>query len=71
MWQGKAASKLHTHKQVDGGHPHFFPPSLPVLEESMLSHGSGSQVALSDVGTVGGNWTRSCYQGLSSPQSPV
>lgn len=28
MWQGKAASKLHTHKQVDRGHPHFFPPFL-------------------------------------------
>lgn len=23
------------------------------------------------MGTVGGNWTRSCHQGLSTPQSPV
>lgn len=37
----------------------------------MLSHGSGSQVALPDMGKVGGNWTRSCHQGLSTPQSPV
>lgn len=27
MWQGKAASKLHTHKRVAGGHPHLSPPS--------------------------------------------
>lgn len=38
-----------------------------------MSHGSGSQVALPNVETVGGggNWTRPCHQGLSTSQSPV
>lgn len=59
MWQGKAASKLHTHKQVAGGGGTSPPlPSFPVPEENTLSRSSGSQVALSDVGTVWGQLDR-------------